>query len=52
LAVLEAHSVFVGAFPFGSAAWTGGFVFVAPDFEFRTAYVAVDVGWFGLQKVA
>ena len=39
---------FVGAFPFGSAAGAGGFVFVTPDFKVSTAYVAFNVGWFRL----
>jgi hypothetical protein len=48
LTVLQANSIFVGAFPFGAAAGTGGFVFVTPDFQFATADVAVDVGGFRL----
>jgi hypothetical protein len=52
LAVLQAYRVFIGAFPFGTATRTGGFVFVGPDFEFGSTDMAVDVGGFGLEQVA
>ena len=52
LAILKTRSGWVGAFPFGSAAGTRGFVFVAPNFKFAAADVAVDVGGFRLQQIA
>jgi hypothetical protein len=51
LAILQANRIFVWALPFGSAAWAGGFVFVAPDFDFGAAYVTVDVGGLWLKQI-
>jgi hypothetical protein len=49
LAVFQACGGFVGAFPFSSAAWARGFVFVTPDFKVAVANVAFNVCWFGLE---
>jgi hypothetical protein len=49
LAVLQACSRGVRAFPFGAAAGACGFVFVTPDFEFAATDMAVNVSGFGLE---
>jgi hypothetical protein len=48
LAILQARGRGVRSFPFCAAAGAGGFVFVAPYFEFAATDMAVNVSGFGL----